>query len=488
MAEFTPELLATAVKLPPEKAIAYFKGKGFKFGWNWFETLDSAHNKVFTVAKAMRMDILKDIRSELDKGLKNGTTFEQFKKDLKPKLQAKGWWGKKEVMGPNGKQVVQLGSPHRLRTIYNTNVASSYNAGRWKQQFENRDDRGYLMHVDIIDDVTRPMGRALNGTVYPIDDPHWDSWYPPNEFNDRGVVRALTKEQYEVRKGQSVETQKALKKEGLPTAKDFKGPSKGFNNNPGKVQWTPKKADYPADIWDKGEKFETQRPKPSSINTISNIQKTGKLNKNVESKVASIEKTIKNLKTEQGYEIDALTGEINTASVTRRKRSAAVPFKNPDSIVVHNHPLPEVKSAAYRRAVTEINEGNSFSGADLAVGITRNYSQIRAIDPKYTYKLTRRTSTWITESEYKKRFHLEMKAPGEYTVDYERITKYFDKRLAAADKISNNTMRASTAFQKANDFEKAKMNLRRWMDTTNKTWNEISKEFGWKYERVLNAK
>jgi len=276
MPEITPLLLATAVKLPPEKAIAYFKSKGFKFGWNWFETLDSAHNQVFTVAKAMRMDILKDIRLELDKGLANGTTFEQFKKDLKPKLQAKGWWGKKEVMGPAGRQTVQLGSPHRLRTIYNTNVASSYNAGRWKQQFENRDDRGYLMHVDIIDDVTRPMGRALNGTVYPIDSPHWDSWYPPNEFNDRGVVRALTKEQSDVRKGQSVETQKALKKEGLKTAKDFKGPAEGFNNNPGKVQWTPKKADYPADIWKEGQALEQSRKAIVSAARASVIARTPK--------------------------------------------------------------------------------------------------------------------------------------------------------------------------------------------------------------------
>ena len=132
------------------------------------------------------------------------------------------------------------------------------------------------MHVDIIDDVTRPMGRALNGTVYPIDDPHWDSWYPPNEFNDRGVVRALTKEQYEVRKGQSVETQKALKKEGLPTAKDFKGPAKGFNNNPGKVQWTPKKADFPPDIWKEGQALEQSRKAIVSAATALIIARTPK--------------------------------------------------------------------------------------------------------------------------------------------------------------------------------------------------------------------
>lgn len=38
-------------------------------------------------------DILGDIRDELEKALKGGKTFETFAANLRPTLQAKGWWG-----------------------------------------------------------------------------------------------------------------------------------------------------------------------------------------------------------------------------------------------------------------------------------------------------------------------------------------------------------------------------------------------------------
>ena len=56
-------------KLAPSLAIKYFKNKNNKFSWDWYELWQDAHKKSFTVAKVMREDILKDIRSALDKAL-----------------------------------------------------------------------------------------------------------------------------------------------------------------------------------------------------------------------------------------------------------------------------------------------------------------------------------------------------------------------------------------------------------------------------------
>ena len=56
-------------KLAPSLAIKYFKNKNNKFSWDWYELWQDAHTKSFTVAKVMREDVLKDIRSALDKAL-----------------------------------------------------------------------------------------------------------------------------------------------------------------------------------------------------------------------------------------------------------------------------------------------------------------------------------------------------------------------------------------------------------------------------------
>src|SRR3546814_8813919 len=62
---------------------------------------------------------LQDIRAALDEAMANGTTFERFSKDLRPTLEAKGWWGRKNMLDPlDGKiKSVQLGSPRRLGKI-----------------------------------------------------------------------------------------------------------------------------------------------------------------------------------------------------------------------------------------------------------------------------------------------------------------------------------------------------------------------------------
>lgn len=187
-----------AIGLPPEKAIEYFKSKGYTFSWDWWDTWQEAHTKAFTVAKVMRMDILQDIRDMIQKSLDDGITFQQFKKELEPRLKAKGWWGKKMIMDADGKaSEVQLGSPYRLKTIYQTNLQTAYNAGRWKGQMDNVDNRPYLQYVAILDSRTRPQHRALHGKVFKYDDPFWNTHYPPLGFRCRCRVRALTTEQAE---------------------------------------------------------------------------------------------------------------------------------------------------------------------------------------------------------------------------------------------------------------------------------------------------
>lgn len=257
--------LKYAIGLPPEKAIEYFKSKGYTFSWDWHDTWQEAHAKAFTVAKVMRMDILMDIRDMIKKALDEGITFQQFKKELEPRLKAKGWWGKVMVGDEEGARQVQLGSPWRLKTIYRTNMQTAYMAGRYQEQMENVDNRPYWQYVAVLDSRTRPAHRALHGKVFRYDDPFWQTHYPPLGFNCRCRVRALSQKDIDGAKlpvdsaegritwqdalvsKKTGEVQKVvvyhdpLTGEKIPT-------DVGWSYNPGRDAWFPDLDKYPYEI------------------------------------------------------------------------------------------------------------------------------------------------------------------------------------------------------------------------------------------------
>ncbi len=177
-----PELNAL-FNLPPEDAISYLEKKGFKIGWDWHETLDNAHSKAFTVAKVARMDLLQDIHKSLITAMQQGQTLEQWKTSITPVLQEKGWWGKKTAINPEGRQQeVQLGSPRRLRTIYDTNMQSAFAAGRYKAMLAGSETRPYWEWRHITISNPRKQHVALNGRIFRYDDPFWSVAYPPSEW------------------------------------------------------------------------------------------------------------------------------------------------------------------------------------------------------------------------------------------------------------------------------------------------------------------
>lgn len=233
---------AVAFGLTPLEAIKFLEKKGYKFTWSWREQIKLNHAQAFTVAKAMRMDILQDIRAMLHKALDVGLTYKQFQKTLTPTLQSKGWWGRKIVRGES----VMLGSPHRLRTIYKTNMQSAFSSGRWEAMWKNQNNRPYLQYIAIDDGVTRQHHFALNGQIRAITDSFWDIYYPPNGYNCRCRARPLNRRQAENKVSKDIPT-------------DAKGkkilPDEGFDRNIGKqhMAWQPDVADYDKDIWHAGE-------------------------------------------------------------------------------------------------------------------------------------------------------------------------------------------------------------------------------------------
>lgn len=191
--------LGYAIGLPPEKAIAYLKQKGYQISWDWKEVWQQAHARAFTVAGVTKLEVLQDIRSAVDDALKNGTSLAGFERALQPVLERKGWWGKHaQIDKATGEMSGKGLTPYRLRTIYQTNMQTAYMAGRYSAMMDNVESRPLWEYVAVLDGRTRPAHRALDGKVFRFDDPFWDIFYPPNGFNCRCRVRARDKEDLRV--------------------------------------------------------------------------------------------------------------------------------------------------------------------------------------------------------------------------------------------------------------------------------------------------
>lgn len=264
--------LSFAFGLAPEKAVAYFESKGYALNWDWWETWQEAHSKAFTVAKVTKMDILQDIRAAVGKSIKEGGTLAQFNRELEPKLKAAGWWGRQKVIGPDGvEKTVTLGSPWRLMNIRRTNIQTAYAAGRWQQFAENADNRPYMEFVAVLDARTRPSHRAMDGKVFRIDDPIWDTHSPPLDWGCRCRLRARSEAdlkdlglKVESSEG-TLSTEDRLVSEATgelrpvtvytnPKTGQKVSTGVGWDYNPGKTEFKPDLAKYDKDIAKEYEK------------------------------------------------------------------------------------------------------------------------------------------------------------------------------------------------------------------------------------------
>lgn len=234
------------IGLSPENAVKYFKSKGYIFSFDWFEVWQEAHNRAFTVAKVMRMDILQTIRNEVQRSLDEGTTIQEFRRNLEPTLKSMGWWGRQLVIDPNtgAARSVLLGSPKRLETIYRTNLNVAYAVGRHKEMEEVTDYRPYWRYVAVIDPSTRDSHAALHNKVFRHNDPIWRKIYPPNDWGCRCGVENLTKEEVE-ELGLTVSLGSQIPKKDLNEAIPAE-----WRYNPAETAYIPDLSKYDKDIAD----------------------------------------------------------------------------------------------------------------------------------------------------------------------------------------------------------------------------------------------
>ena len=243
--------LAALFKMKPRLAAEYLKNKVSQTSWNWYEIYEKEHDKVFTVAKTAGYDVLKDIRAAVQKAIDEGQSLNSFKKELKPILTQKGWWGKVPDPSDPTKEV-QLGSVRRLEKIYTTNLRTSYQAGRYANLEDNAAFRPYWQYIAVMDDRTRKEHKELHGKVFRHDDPFWENFFPPNGWNCRCTVKSLSQKDLD-RLGLTVESSAGKLRDAtaeLPNGTKVQGKvyrtngkiiqtDVGWNYNPGRSTYQP---------------------------------------------------------------------------------------------------------------------------------------------------------------------------------------------------------------------------------------------------------
>lgn len=168
-----------------EKAAESLQRRGVLTRDDFDEASESAKQKAFTVAGVQREDTIETIRDVLADDVRAGTSLEGFTEMLSDRLTTS-----------------KLGPSH-TETVYRTNVQAAFRDGRqalvdnpivqsafpYQEYFPIHDDRVRETHLQL-----GTLG--LDGTgIYRLDDPFWDYFTPPWDFNCRCGVNLLTKRQ-----------------------------------------------------------------------------------------------------------------------------------------------------------------------------------------------------------------------------------------------------------------------------------------------------
>lgn len=192
MPEGRPSALSGAAQKPFAEQIAFFRRKLGKLvpTARWDDLWQEEHDHAFMVAGAAKADLLSDLAAAVDRAIAEGKSLEAFRKDFRMIVGRHGWtgWTGEDSAG---------GRAWRTRTIYRTNAATSYAAGRNAQLVAG----GFALWVYRHGGSQEPREIHLswNGLFLPPDHPFWTLYYPPSGWgcscyvvgarSERGAIR-----------------------------------------------------------------------------------------------------------------------------------------------------------------------------------------------------------------------------------------------------------------------------------------------------------
>lgn len=172
--------------LAPEEAIEFFRNKIPMTSAAFDQVTDAYRARAFTIAGQTRERAVAVVKGWLDRVLEQGLTFKEFREGLDEAAEAGG---------------ITAVNPYHAETVFNTNIQTAYNAGRWEMYHapEVAEAFPYFQYHTVGDDRVRPAHAAMDGFIARRDDGVWDEWWPPNGFNCRCTVTAISIEEAEAK-------------------------------------------------------------------------------------------------------------------------------------------------------------------------------------------------------------------------------------------------------------------------------------------------
>lgn len=165
--------------LPFIEQAEFFRNKKIVPTKAWDDIKHCEHDHGFMVAGAIKADLLNDLKSSIQKAIDKGTNLDEFRQDFSNIIQKHGWTGWKGSESEGG-------FAWRTRIIYETNIATSYSAGRYQQLAHF--PIWIYKHNDAAVKVARLQHKAWDGLTLPQKHIFWKTHRPINAFGCKCYV------------------------------------------------------------------------------------------------------------------------------------------------------------------------------------------------------------------------------------------------------------------------------------------------------------
>ena len=161
-----------------KEAVDYFRQKINLPTKRWNDLEGAMHTRAFTVAGAMREDILCDFRKAVDSAIANGESLQDFRDNFY-KIASK--WRAADPSFDKKMEKPKYGA-WRSKVIYQTNMLTAAAAAQERQARAMPDVFTHAKYVCMMLPGSREEHKHWNGTVLPVNDPWWEKHSPPNGF------------------------------------------------------------------------------------------------------------------------------------------------------------------------------------------------------------------------------------------------------------------------------------------------------------------
>ena len=183
-----------------------------------FERLEDIAAKYFT-AESFRMTgdltdaTLSIIRNELSNGVKYSKTQGQIEESIYARLASDGLLDEDIMLQALGEALGVSDPTHRIKTVVRTNTFSALNEARYSM-FTDPELGGFVQALEysaILDIRVTQICSRLDGSTYPLGSAEWEKYRPPNHYNCRSILIAVTqRDVWEASEPPSIDPQKGF--------------------------------------------------------------------------------------------------------------------------------------------------------------------------------------------------------------------------------------------------------------------------------------